>query len=140
MKINNGNRNKPRAKKKDFHRIAIWNKASSNLQSSFIGFPIIKQSILNSMANIIILSEANITEENIKNINGEFPDYDIHRKPILGSKTSRITVLTKNQGLNIQRIESLEDQSATCMWFKMRLGEKQSLLPHGTDSGINMQM
>ena len=34
MKITNGNRNKPRAKKKDSHGIAIWNKASSHLQSS----------------------------------------------------------------------------------------------------------
>ena len=84
MKIINGNRKKPRTKKKDFHRIAIWNKASSNLQSSIAGFPIIKQSILNSKANIIVLSEANLKEENIKNINGEFPDYDIHRKPIPG--------------------------------------------------------
>ena len=107
MKIINGNRNKPRAKKKHFHIVAIWNKANSHLQSSFTGCPIIKQSILNSKANIIVLSEANLTEENIKNINGEFPDYDIHRKPIPGSKTSRIAVLTKNQGLNIQRIESL---------------------------------
>ena len=54
---------------------------------------------------MIILSEANITEENIKNINGEFPDFDIHRKPILGSKTSRIAVLTNNQDLNMQRME-----------------------------------
>ena len=43
MKIINGNRNKPREKKKHYHRIAIWNKASSHLQSSFPGFPIIKQ-------------------------------------------------------------------------------------------------
>ena len=47
---------------------------------------------------MIILSEANITEENIKNINGEFPEFEIHRKPIPGSKISRIAVLTKNQG------------------------------------------
>ena len=55
MTIINGNRNKPRTKKKDFHKISIWNKASSNLQSSFTGFPIIKQYILNSKANIIAL-------------------------------------------------------------------------------------
>ena len=84
----------PREKKKHYHRIAIWNKASSHLQSSFPGFPIIKQSILNSKANMIILSEANITKENIKNINGKFPDFDIHWKPIPGSKISRIAVLT----------------------------------------------
>ena len=97
MKITYGNRNKPRTKKKDFQRIAIWNKAGSNLWSSFAGFSIIKK----SKANIIVLSEANLTKENIGNINGEFPDYDIHRKLIPGSKTSRIAVLTKNQGLNI---------------------------------------
>ena len=100
---------------KHHHRIAIWNKASSHLQSSFPGFPIIKQSILNSKANLIILSEANITEENIKNINGEFPDFDIHRKYIPGSKLSRIAVMTKNQGLNIQRMESIEDPSTACI-------------------------
>ena len=73
---------------------------------------------------MIILSEANITEENIKNLNGEFPDFGIHRKPILGSKTSRMAVLTKNQGLNIQRMETIKDPSTACMWFKMRLAEK----------------
>ena len=87
-----------------------------------------KQSILNSKANIIVLSEANITEENIRNINGEFPDYNIHRKPILGSKTSRIAVLTKTQGINIQRKENLEDPSTACMWFKMRLAEKTIMI------------
>ena len=73
MKIINGNRNKPREMKKHYHRIAIWNKASSHLQSSFPGFPIIKQSILNSKANMIILSEANITEENIQKHKRQVP-------------------------------------------------------------------
>ena len=98
------------------------------MQSSFPGFPIIKQSIINSKANMIILSEANIAEENIKNINGEFPDFDIHRKYIPGSKLSRIAVMTKNQGLNIQRMESIEDPSTACIWFKMRLAEKTIMI------------
>ena len=119
MKITNRNRNKPPVKKQDFHRIAIWNKANSNLQSSLRGFPIIRQSILRAKANMIIFSEAYLVEENRK-----FPDYDTRRKLITGFKTSRIAVLIKNQGVNIQRVTNIEDPSTACIWFKIQLANK----------------
>ena len=82
------------------------------------------QAILISQANIIILSEANILEENLNNVCGNSPDYNVHMKPIPGSKTSRIVVLIKNQGANIQRVGTLEEPSSACMLFKMCLANK----------------
>ena len=91
-KILNGNRNKPRVKRQPHYKIALWNKASSFLSTKFEGFPIIKNSILSTNASIIALSEANILPENLKNIEGQFKEYDVHHKIIPGSKMSRIAV------------------------------------------------
>ena len=76
----------------------------------------------------IVLLEANLHEKNIKNINGEFPDYDIHRKSIPRSQTSKIAVPVKKQGGNIQRVTNIEDPSTTCMWFKMQLANQIAII------------
>ena len=59
VKITNGNWNKPWLKKKPHIKIALWNKATSNLSTDFEGFPMIRNSILSTKASIKAISEAN---------------------------------------------------------------------------------
>ena len=128
IKIINGNRNKPRTKKQPHYKIALWNKASSFLSTKYEGFPIIKNSILTTNASIIALSEANILPENLKNIEGQFKEYDIHHKIILGSKMSRIAVISKKEGVNMQRMEEIEDPQMSAMWFKIKRPSKTIMM------------
>ena len=76
MRITNGNQppnNKKKIEKeKLYHKVAIWNKQISHMASNKDGFPIIKRAILKYEPNLVVLTEANISDENLPKVKNKF--------------------------------------------------------------------
>ena len=76
MKIKNGNQvpnNKENKQKtKLYHKVAIWNKESSHMASDQEKFPVIQRAILKYEPNLVVLTEANISDKNLANVKSEF--------------------------------------------------------------------
>ena len=136
MKIKNGNHlnsNKKDADKNNktqklYHKVVIWNKDSPTLAYDQTKFSIIQRAILKYEPNLIVLSEANISEENSNNVKGEFEGYDIHYKISPTSKFARIAVMVKKSTIHLTRMEELEHPDLACMWFKLRLDDQTIIL------------
>ena len=87
MKITNGNVTKShekgrKTKEKLYHKVVVWNKQNSNHASDKEGFPVIQRAMLKHDSNLIILTEANFSDENFANVASEFNRYNIHHKVI----------------------------------------------------------
>ena len=127
MKIKNGNhvnRNNKGDERRDkteklYHKVVIWNKDSPTLAYDQAKFAVIQRAILKYEPNLIVLSEANISEENSNNVKGEFEGYDIHYKISPSTKFARIAVMVKKSTIHLTRMEELEHPDLTCMWFKL---------------------
>ena len=83
MKITNGNQTKPhnnnkKVKEKLYHKVVIWNKQSSYLASDNEGFPVFKRAILKHDPNLVIITEDNLSNAKLANVESEFEGYDIH--------------------------------------------------------------
>ena len=136
MKMKNGNHtnnnkkdgNKDDKNQKLYHKVIVWNKDSPTLAYDQAKFPIIQRAILKYEPNLIVLSEANISEENLNNVKGEFEGYDIHYKISPTTKFARIAVLVKKSTIHLTRIEELEHPDLACMWFKLRLDDQTIIL------------
>ena len=137
MKMRNGNHvnnnnivdtSKDDKNKKFYHKVIVWNKDSPSLAYDQAKFSIIQRAILKYEPNLIVLSEANISEENLKNVKGEFEGYDIHYKISPLTKFARIAILVKKSTIHLKRIEELEHPDLACMWFKLRLDDQTMIL------------
>ena len=106
----------------------MWNKDSPTLAYDLAKFSIIQRAILKYEPNLIVLSEANISEENLNNVKGEFEGYDIHYKISPLTKFARIAVMVKKSTIHLKRIEELEHPDLACMWFKVRLDDQTIIL------------
>ena len=82
MKMKNGNQhpktNNNAEKEKLYHKVTIWNKESSHMASDQEKFPIIQRAILKYKPNLVVLTEANIGNENLPNVKSVFKNYEFH--------------------------------------------------------------
>ena len=108
--------------------MVIWNKQSSHLASDRAGFSVIQRAVLKYDPNLVVLSEANISDANLKNVNSKLEDYDFHYKVIPQTKYARIALLVKKNTTHLKRLTELEHPDLACMWFKMRLGAQTVIL------------
>ena len=66
--------------------------------------------------------------ENLKNVEGQFKEYEIHHKIIPRSRMARIAFMAKKDEVNIQRVEDIEDTNTSAMWFKLKLPSKTIMM------------
>ena len=68
--INNkqDNNNKNDKNSKLYHKVVIWNKDSPHLAYDQAKFSVIQRAILKYEPNLVVLSEANISEKNLNNV------------------------------------------------------------------------
>ena len=120
--------NKNDKNSKFYHKVVIWNKDSPHLASDQAKFSVIQRAILKHEPNLVVLSEANISEENLDNVKGEFEGYDIHYKISPSTKFARIAVLVKKSTIHLKRLTELEHPDLACMWFKLKLEDQTIIL------------
>ena len=133
MKVTNGNHRKSPEKnrkstEKLYHKVVVWNKQSSYLASDHKGFPVIQRAILKHNPNLVVLTEANLSSENLANVANEFNGYVIHHKVIPGTSHARVAVMVKKSSLNLKRLKDLEHPDLACMWFKLKFKDQTIIM------------
>ena len=82
----NKKQNKNKKKEKLYHKVVIWNKQSSHLASDNDAFPVIQRAILKHDPNLVVPSEANLSDENFENVKSTVENYYFHYKVIPETK------------------------------------------------------
>ena len=89
---------------------------------------VIQRAILKHDPNLVILTEANLSNKNLANVESEFDGYDIHHKVIPGTSQARVALLVKKSTLHLKCLKDLEHPDLACVWFKMRLDDQTVVL------------